>query len=355
MRILVTGGLGFIGARLAKALCPEHELLIFDNVHPQVHGFGPLAVAEELAKSCKIVKGHVEDAASLGSVVRYFDPHIVYHLAAETGTGQSYDEPTRYNLANVIGTTNLLESMRTHGKSARRLVLSSSRAIYGEGAGRDEQGQVRLALPRNDSDMKAGDFDLKDIAGRRLTPVPMTEDLAPAPASVYASTKLMQEYLCQQCLVGTGIELTILRLQNVYGPGQSLRNPYTGVISIFAELIAGGGSPEVFEDGEIVRDFVYVDDVVEAFRICAASERSPEGPINIGTGELTTIREMARALLTLYGRDPGDHKVTGKFRPGDVRHAVADIGAAREKLGWTPKYSFGEGLAKFVAWARQSH
>ncbi len=353
-RILITGGAGFIGSRLAKSLCDKHEVMVFDNFHPQVHGYDRVEEATGLVGKCRIVRGDVANAEELRSAVRSFNPDLIYHLAAETGTGQSYDEPTRYNLVNVIGTTNLIEAVRAHGSGVRRIVLSGSRAIYGEGAARDAQGRLRNAAPRRVKDMRRGDFGLKDEQGASLTPVPTPETLAAAPASIYASTKLMQEYICTQCAVGTDVEIAILRLQNVYGPGQSLRNPYTGVISIFCQKVEQGEWLDVFEDGEIIRDFVYVDDVVEAFGTCATLASVPESPINIGTGSPVTIHSMAKSVLTLYGRSPDDHKVTGNFRAGDVRYAVAEIALARDLLGWRPRTGFATGLKRFVEWAKEN-
>jgi dTDP-L-rhamnose 4-epimerase len=351
-RILITGGAGFIGSRLAKSLCNSHEVTIFDNFHPQVHGYTGVEEATGLVGKCHIIRGDVANAEELRSAVRSCDPQLIYHLAAETGTGQSYDEPTRYNLVNVIGTSNLVEAVRTLGKAVRRIVLSGSRAIYGEGAAYDLQNRLRNAPPRRIDDMRRGDFGLKDETGAPLTPVPTPEYLPAAPASIYASTKLMQEYICVQSVAGTDVEVVILRLQNVYGPGQSLRNPYTGVISIFCQQVERGDFLEVFEDGEIIRDFVYVDDVVEAFRACAGVVTTPPSPINIGAGSPVSIRSMAKSVLALYGRNPDDHKVSGNFRAGDVRHAVAEITLARDLLGWQPHTDFATGLKRFVDWAK---
>ena len=353
-RILITGGAGFIGSRLATTLCGDHDVMVFDNFHPQVHGYNRVEEATGLIGKCRIIRGDVANAEQLGSAIRSFNPDLIYHLAAETGTGQSYDEPTRYNLVNVIGTTNLIEAVRLYGRSVKRIVLSGSRAIYGEGAAHDMNRNLRNAPPRRIEDMRRGDFGLKDELGAALTPVPTPETIDAAPASIYASTKLMQEYILTQCAAGTDVDVAILRLQNVYGPGQSLRNPYTGVISIFCQKVDQGEWLDVFEDGEIIRDFVYVDDVVEAFRTCGSLASTPSLPINIGTGTPVSILEMARAVLTLYGRSPDDHKITGNFRAGDVRHAVADISVARDLLGWQPRIDFATGLNHFVQWAKEN-
>jgi dTDP-L-rhamnose 4-epimerase len=351
-RIFITGGAGFIGSRLAKSLCEAHEVMIFDNFHPQVHGYTRVEEATGLVGKCHIVHGDVAHADEMGSAIRAFNPDLIYHLAAETGTGQSYDEPTRYSLVNVVGTTNLIEAVRAHGRSVRRILLSGSRAIYGEGAALDAKGHLRNAPPRRIEDLRRGEFGLKDEQGNVLTPVATPETLPPAPASIYASTKLMQEYIGTQCAAGTELEVAILRLQNVYGPGQSLRNPYTGVISIFCQQVDQGKRLDVFEDGEIIRDFVYVDDVVEAFRICAVLPSVPATPINIGSGSPVSIRSMAESVLALYGRSADDHHVSGNFRAGDVRHAVAEISLAQNLLGWQPRTSFAAGLQRFVEWAK---
>jgi len=351
-RVFITGGAGFIGSRLAKALCATHEVMVFDNFHPQVHGHTRVEEATGLVGKCHIVRGDVVNAEELHSAIRSFKPDLVYHLAAETGTGQSYDEPTRYNLVNVVGTTNLIEAVRSQGDAVRRIVLAGSRAIYGEGAARDAQGRVRNAPARRIEDMRRGDFGLKDERGQPLAPVATPESLPAAPASVYASTKLMQEYICAQCAAGTDLEVAVLRLQNVYGPGQSLRNPYTGVISIFCQQVERGEWLEVFEDGEIIRDFVYVDDVVDAFSACARIARAPASPVNIGSGVPTSILTMAQSVLKLYGRSPDDHRISGNFRAGDVRHAVAEIALARDLLSWQPRTGFATGLKHFVEWAK---
>lgn len=353
-RILITGGAGFIGSRLAKSLCGDHDVMVFDNFHPQVHGVTAVEEATGLVGKCRIVRGDVASAAEIGSAIRSFNPHLIYHLAAETGTGQSYDEPTRYNLVNVVGTSNLIEAIRAHGPAVRRIVLSSSRAIYGEGAARDAAGRMRNAPPRRIEDMKRGDFGLKDERGAPLSAVPTAETLPAAPSSVYASTKLMQEFICTQCTAGTNVDVVSLRLQNVYGPGQSLRNPYTGVISIFCQKIERGEMLDIFEDGEIIRDFVYVDDVVEAFRTCATSVAAPPSPINIGTGSPVSIKSMASALLALYGRNSDGYRISGNFRAGDVRHAVAETDLARDLLGWQPRTAFSAGLKRFVDWAKEN-
>ncbi len=353
--ILITGGAGFIGSRLIRALLaanPECRIWILDNLHPQVHGQN--AVPPCFDDQVTFLRGDMGDARAVYDAVARSLPRLVFHLAAETGTGQSYDEPTRYCLANVIGTTHLIEALRKTG-STERVVLASSRAVYGEGAYIDATGRHCAGLPRDAAAMSAGDFEVPLPAGcvGPGHPAPSNPALPPAPASVYASTKLMQEYLLTQAGEGAGWRATILRFQNVYGPGQSLRNPYTGVLSIFAQQLLEGKDLAIFEDGQIARDFVYVDDVVEAL-VRAGERQLPHGTtIDIGMGEAVTIEEAARTLMQALGRNENSYAVTGAFRVGDIRHACADISVAHELLGWAPQVSVDEGLGALACWARR--
>ena len=346
-RILVTGGMGFIGSRLLEYLGTEHEILSFDCLHPQVHGLiSPPSHPRN-------VRGSVTDSHELAQVVRYFDPTVIYHLAAETGTGQSYDEPARYCDVNIQGTANLIEAARAGAKRLRRVVVAGSRSVYGEGAYRDGE-HVVCGLPRETAAMAAGKFDVVSEDGRPLEPVPTPEWLPARPASVYATSKLAQEYLLTQCFEGTDVDVVCLRFQNVYGAGQSLTNPYTGVISIMSQIALDGKKLNVFEDGQIARDFVHVSDVVRAMVVVGDTGLSIGAePINIGTGRTVTITEMAVTLLTLLGKDPDNYYISGDFRAGDVRHAVADISAAAERLGWTAEVSFEDGMKEITDWVME--
>lgn len=351
-KVLITGGAGFIGTWLTREIQDRCDVTLFDNLHPQVHGLDKARASAEAAAKAHFIEGDIADREAVAAAVRDTAPEVIYHFAAETGTGQSYDEPTRYNMVNVIGTTNLVEAVRAHGGSVRRVAVASSRSVYGEGACKDGAGRIVTAPPREIRRMEAGDFDLYDAEGNRLTPIPTPEDITLMPASVYASSKLMQEYLLEQCFQGTDVEVAMLRLQNVYGPGQSLKNPYTGVISIMSQQIEQGKRLNVFEDGEIYRDFVFVGDVARAFAMAGLGEKCPRGPINIGNGAATSILEMAESLLKLYGRDPSERDISGAFRAGDVRYAVGDLSRARAELGFEPEVDFAEGLSRFFDWAR---
>ncbi|MBA4226655.1 MAG: epimerase [Hyphomonas sp.] len=353
----ITGGAGFIGSRLVAALRPHvSRIVVFDNLHPQVHGAD--AQPPSFGGETEFIRGDVTDAEALREAVCAAKPSLVFHLAAETGTGQSYDEPARYNNVNVMGTAWLIEALRVARKGGApkcRVVLAGSRAVYGEGAYRTPEGDLVVGPVRTPEDLSAGRY-LPVLQGRgALTPCPTPEALTPAPASVYASTKLMQEYLLEQCGAEGDYEVAILRFQNVYGPGQSLRNPYTGVLSIFSSQVLSGRALEIYEDGEIVRDFVFVDDVVSSLVAAGTAETPPSGPVNIGSGYPATIREVAETLLERLGATRSNYSVSGKFRPGDIRYAVADISRATSLLGWTPKVSLDEGLTSLADWAKETY
>ncbi|HSV80310.1 MAG TPA: NAD-dependent epimerase/dehydratase family protein [Ramlibacter sp.] len=356
-KILITGGAGFIGSRLAAALQAADagcRIWVLDNLHPQVHG--PDATPPALGERVTFLRGDVGEAADVEAAVAAARPDLVYHLAAETGTGQSYDEPTRYCKVNVLGTTHLVEAIRRTG-GVQRVVLAASRAVYGEGAYRDQGGTECVGLPRDAEAMSAGRFEVPLPAGCTGPGVPAASHagLAPAPASIYASSKLMQEYLLTQAGEGAGWSTAILRFQNVYGPGQSLRNPYTGVLSIFARQLLEGGDLAIFEDGEIARDFVFVDDVVDAL-VRAGGAQLPHGAIiDIGLGQAATILEVAKSLMRALGRSEDSFRITGDFRVGDIRHARADIEPARRLLGWEPRVGVEEGLQRLAHWARSQY
>ena len=357
--ILITGGAGFIGTHLTRALQGHAaKIVLLDNLLPQVHR--QAAFGTELQQSAVCVTGDARDLNVWQTLAQnHPDIDTIIHLAALTGTGQSMYALREYDSVNCGGTATLLEAVldRQNGElfpDLKRVVLASSRAIYGEGAYRcpeDAPGILYYPPQRAAEQMARQQWGfLCPTHGREMEPVPTPEDAPPQPASFYGINKLVQEQYVRVMLDAAGIEHTILRFQNVFGPGQSLKNPYTGVIGVFYSNIMRGNPLDIYEDGNITRDFVYVTDVADAVIQSIAGQVS--GTFNIGSGEFTQLADVARWLCDALERQvPLTNK--GAYRVGDIRHNAADLSRARTELHYAPKISVREGLRRYVEWARQ--
>lgn len=351
MKILITGGAGFIGQHLTRHLLTlQHEITILDNFLDQVHA-GNRVLPGDLANRVRLVVGDIADPASLRFALEGQD--CVVHLAAETGTGQSMYEVSRYERTNIGGTALLYEFLSREKRSqVRRIVIASSRAIYGEGAYRCERDGVVYPASRSVEEKRSGQFDpLCPRCGNVCKTIPTPETALYQPSSFYGLTKQMQEQMALMFGHVLGIPTVALRYQNVYGPGQSLQNPYTGILAIFSNLARVGRPIHVFEDGLESRDFVYIDDVVRA-TVVSITEENIRGvhAINVGSGERTTVLEVAQRISAFYGRR-SEVKITGDFREGDIRHGEADLSLTRSLLSYTAQYRFGDGLRNFLEWA----
>lgn len=347
MRAVVTGGLGFIGKALCRRLLREgHQVLIIDNVSAQIHGQLP---AIDLPEGAEFARLDVRDLRDHAALLEGAD--AVYHLAAETGTAQSMYRIRHYVDVNEGGTAALLEAIALCENRPRKVILASSRSVYGEGGFHNTAGETIQPKPRTREQLDAQGWELLDADGSTLKPIATPETLGFAVGSVYAATKASQELLLNAASEALGFSSIILRLQNVYGEGQSLQNPYTGIISIFFNRARQGKMLPIYEDGLETRDFVHVDDVVAA--LTSALERDvPSGTVcNIGSGVATPVIELAGELLKAAGLDV-EVKVTGQFRVGDIRHNHADISKACELLGFEPQVSLAQGLKRFADWAR---
>lgn len=349
-KVLVTGGAGFIGTHLTRRLLKEGvEVTLLDIFSPQVHG-GNESLAPDIADHVNLVKGDVRDRSVLLRALAGQDS--VVHLAAETGTGQSMYEVCKYESVNMGGTALLMELLvGGHAPSISRVVVASSRAVYGEGAYEcPEHGEVAPGM-RDPGAMKAGNFEVQcPRCGQVCSPLPTPEAHPLAPCSFYGLTKQVQERTC--LLFGEALRMPVfaLRYQNVFGPGQSLKNPYTGILAVFSGQARVGGPIQVFEDGLESRDFVFIEDVVEATWRCLATERTGQRVYNVGSGSRTNVLEVASTIIELLGSSSA-LDVTGAFRVGDIRHNYASLDRLKEDLGVTPRWSFREGLQQFLQWA----
>lgn len=355
MNVLITGGAGFIGTHLTRHLLKNKmNVTVLDNFLPQVHG-GNQEVAPDVAKHIRVVHGDVRDAQAWLSALQ--DADCVVHLAAETGTGQSMYEVSRYEQTNIGGTAHLFDLLtKNHKSRVERIVVASSRSIYGEGAYRCQAHDVVYPLSRTVADKAQGHFDpLCPQCGGKCEMIPTTETAPLQPSSFYGLTKQVQEQMVLMFGSVLGKTSVALRYQNVYGPGQSLDNPYTGILAIFSNLARSGRAINVFEDGNESRDFVYVEDVVKATAACIspATEISGCHALNVGSGEKTSVLDVARSINEYYG-NKSEIRISGAFREGDIRHCVADLSKAAEYLQFRPSWSFSDGLRLFLEWASES-
>ena len=344
--VLITGGAGFIGSALARRLVNVgYDVAVMDVLHPQVHG-GHATI--DLPPSVRLFTGDVTHAPDVDAVLRLCQPGQIVHLAAETGTAQSLSEATRHGSANVVGTTQLLDALSRAGHVPDQLVLASSRAVYGEGAWQCGS-QIFYPQPRSHAQLVAGVWDPQGPKDDSAVPLASCAGRTqPRPTNIYAATKLAQEHILAAWAAAQDTHLSVLRLQNVYGPGQSLTNSYTGIVALFARLAREHQTLEVYEDGQIVRDFVYIDDVVEALFAAITGPATEPRCVDVGSGIPTTIHELARQIAGICGAP--EPIIVSKFRDGDVRAARCDIEQATKQLNWHPKWALEDGLGALLDW-----
>lgn len=343
---LITGGAGFIGCAISSALTKQFDRVVaLDNLHPQIH---PAQTRPDaLAPAAELVIGDVTDPQVWDALLSHTTPDLVIHLAAETGTGQSLTEGTRHANVNVVGTTQMLDAFVRHQRIPSRIVLTSSRAVYGEGAWASPGGQISYPGQRSKAQLDSGTWDFPG-----LTCLPFEASRTQSrPTSIYGATKLAQEMILNAWALSFGVEVGLLRLQNVYGPGQSLSNPYTGIVSLFARMAKAGKAIPLYEDGEIIRDFVYIDDVARAIVAVAMQPTTSTTAYDVGSGEATSIRELAHLIAGIYGAPTP--VINGAFRNGDVRAASCDIERTIRELNWQPEWPVERGVTALCAWIDQ--
>lgn len=344
---LVTGGAGFIGSALSPGLVARFSKVVaIDNLHSQVHA--DRQRPDALHPSVELIVGDISQVSVWNEVLVRVRPDTIIHLAAETGTGQSLTESSRHVTVNLLGTSSMLDALVRHDVRPRNIVLTSSRAVYGEGIWIDKNGIQVSPGTRGKEQLQAHIWDFPG-----LTFVPFSvKDTPTFPTNIYAATKLAQEHIISAWTSAFGVSLDIARLQNVYGPGQALQNPYTGIVSVFARLSKEGKPISLYEDGEMQRDFVYIEDVVSA--LLAALDHPAHGlrRSDVGLGLRHTIKDAAQILAKRYNAP--EPIVSGAYRFGDVRHAGCRLEPTTDLLNWQPRISLEAGLNLLCNWIDQT-
>ena len=354
MRVLITGGAGFIGSEIVKCLYEtgKHEVTVFDNMSEQIHGsnWHESYLYRSIEGKCNFIKGDIRNLQDVQSAIDRNE--VIIHLAAETGTGQSMYQINQYNEVNIMGTSNLLQAISLLGtkNSVKKIILSSSRSVYGEGKYECPRCGVIYPNCRSKEQMMRSDFNFYcPNCSSKMTLLSTTEDSEIKPASLYAFTKYSQEMMLYTMCPAMGIDYTVFRFQNVYGIGQSLKNPYTGILSVFSTLMLENKPVNIFEDGLESRDFVNVKDVAIGVIKAIDNENSNGQIINLGSGINTSVIDIAN-LLKSYYHSESDICISGDFRIGDIAHNKADISKAERILGFKPSISLDEGLKSFCSW-----
>lgn len=349
--ILITGGAGFIGSNLAlKLINKGYRVTVLDNLSEQIHGESP-EKSSPLFKSIKdkvtFIKGTVTNEDDWKKALEGQD--AIVHYAAETGTGQSMYEVKKYTEVNIQGTAIMLDLLVNTPNQVKKVVIASSRSIYGEGKYKSKELGFVYPEHRKGSDMDDNDFEVKYPNSSELELVATDEESKIHPSSVYGITKQNQEQMVMTVCPTVDIAPVAFRYQNVYGPGQSLSNPYTGILSIFSTQIKNGNGINIFEDGKETRDFVFIDDIVDATILGLEKEEANGEVFNVGTGVATDVVTVAQTLIENYGIDT-PMTITGNYRLGDIRHNYADLTKITSKLGFMPKVDFEEGIRRFTNW-----
>ena len=347
-KVLITGGAGFIGRFVADELLRRgNQVRVLDSLIDQVHG--QTDGSAMLNPEAELIRADVRDKDAVAAALKGVDS--VVHLAAEVGVGQSMYEVERYTSTNDVGTAVLFEKLIDN--PVRRVVTASSMSIYGEGLYRDADGELVQDADRPTLRDGQAQWEPLDDLGRPLTPVATPEWKRPNLASIYALNKYVQERTTHIMAAPYGMESVCLRQFNVFGPGQALSNPYTGVLAIFASRLLNGQQPMIFEDGEQRRDFVHVSDVARAFADALVLPQAAGGTFNVGSGHHRSVTEVATELAQAMGKNHIEPIIVGKARIGDIRHCFCDTSLSADKLGFRARQDFQEGLAELAEWVAE--
>lgn len=346
--ILITGGAGFIGSNLSlKLIDLGYSVTVLDNLSPQIHS-DESPLYNSIKDKISFINGTVLNHADWKKALPNID--VVIHLAAETGTGQSMYEIEKYTDVNIKGTSIFLDILANEKHSIKKIIIASSRAIYGEGKYECDLHDIIYPTERKSADMDKNDFSVKcPICNSKVSLRATDESSKIHPTSIYGITKQVQEQMFMVMSKSLNIPAVALRYQNVFGPGQSLSNPYTGILSIFSTRIKNNNDINIFEDGLESRDFIYIDDVVDATILTIENEKANNEIFNVGSGIATDVSEISNTLIQKYNSSSKSN-ISGNYRLGDIRHNYADLSKINKKLGFKPKVSFEEGIEKFTNW-----
>lgn len=350
--VLITGGAGFIGSNLSLKLIEKgYTITVLDNLSKQIHGEDPITTSplyQSIVDKVKFIEGSVTSKKDWEQALVGQD--VIVHYAAETGTGQSMYQIEQYATVNIGGTAIMLDLLANSKHSVKKVIIASSRSIYGEGKYFSKELGYVYPKHRNDETMQGGNFDVVfPGATSPLELVATDEESKIHPSSVYGITKQNQEQMIMTVCPTIGIAPVAFRYQNVYGPGQSLSNPYTGILSIFSTLIKNDKAINVFEDGKETRDFVYIDDVVAATILGIEKDEADGQIFNVGYGVATEVNTVVEELMANYGKIV-PVKISGNYRLGDIRHNFADLKKIKKILGFEPTVDFKLGIKHFCAW-----
>jgi len=349
MKVLITGGCGFIGSHLVDRLVGSgHKVRVYDLLEPQVHlGKKPAF----LNKHAEYIFQDIRNKEKLKKALRGID--IIFHEASQVGVGQSMYQIEKYVSHNSFGTAVLLDLIVNTRNTVKKIIIASSMSIYGEGAYRCKTCGMVYPPLREEGQLKKRDWEIRCPKCKRIvSQVPTPEDKPLSPTSIYATTKRCQEEMCLGVGRACKIPTVALRYFNVYGPRQSLNNPYTGVAAIFLSQVKNNHAPLIFEDGRQSRDFIYISDIVEANILAMNKQEADYDIFNVGTGKPQAILSVASFIISFYNKELLKPKIINKFRTGDIRHCYAEISKISKELGFRPKISFREGMQKLIAWSQ---
>lgn len=340
----MTGGAGLIGSHVTDLLIGEGwSVRVLDNLEPNTHREGKPAWVNERAE---FLRGDVRDRETVKAALA--DVDVVFHQAAYGGY---MPEIAKYVHVNSYGTALLLETIRDENLPVRKVVVASSQAVYSEGAGRCDGHGIVFPAVRPVGQLRAGDFSVHcPVCDRPTESVPTPERAPVGGETVYALSKVDQERLVLMWGRQTGVPTVALRYSCTYGPRQSIFNPYTGVIAIFCTRLLNDQPPVLYEDGEQTRDFSYVEDIARANLLAATTDKLDGLPVNVGSGEATTIRRVAELVSDALNVKLAP-VARGEFRPGEMRHLTSDTALARS-AGYAPRVPLADGIARYIEWIR---